>query len=130
MSVSIKLKGVDEELARMEEELVEFLNQEMRSRLLQALADLKRTTPVDTGRARNSWLITDSPTDYNNSVSSNSLRGKILTPASKTKFEQFYITNGVTYIDKLNAGSSKQAPSRFVEAAILRYFDDIELVYR
>ena len=54
MPVTIKLRGVEREFDTQQQELFEFLNASMRARAFQALAELKRKTPVDTGRARNS----------------------------------------------------------------------------
>jgi hypothetical protein len=51
---------------------------------------LRDATPVDTGRARAGW-----------------------------KVEENKIINDVEYIDELNAGSSKQAPSHFIERTLL-----------
>jgi hypothetical protein len=54
------------------------------------LSSLKVATPVDTGKARDSWALT--PTG---------------------------IENSVEYIDELNGGSSKQAPVYFIERTVL-----------
>jgi hypothetical protein len=54
------------------------------------VADLKRATPVKTGKARDGWKLTSSG-----------------------------IANDVEYIDRLNSGSSAQAPSFFVEKTLL-----------
>jgi hypothetical protein len=51
---------------------------------------LRAATPVDTGRARDGWT-------YQNGV----------------------ISNDVEYIDSLNQGTSKQAPSYFIERTLL-----------
>jgi len=57
----------------------------------QALVEkLAAATPVDTGRARNGWRL-----------------------------EGDKIINDVDYISELNHGSSKQAPSHFIEKTIL-----------
>jgi hypothetical protein len=57
---------------------------------LKLIEALKEATPVDTGRARDGWKLQD---------------GKII--------------NEVEYIEELNAGSSKQAPSHFIERTLL-----------
>ncbi len=53
---------------------------------------LKDATPVDTGKARDGWQLED---------------GKIV--------------NHVEHIDELNAGSSKQAPTHFIERTLLAF---------
>ena len=62
-----------------------------RSKILDgAVSALKEATPVDTGYARDSW-----------------------------KHDGKAITNDAEYIEKLNSGSSKQAPSFFIERTLL-----------
>lgn len=58
--------------------------------------ELKDATPVDTGKARSSWVIEKVANGYN-------------------------IKNTVDYIQYLNQGSSRQAPAHFVEAIALKY---------
>lgn len=62
------------------------------------LADLQRDTPVDTGKARDSWEA--SPVD--------AIGG-------------FTVQNLVDYIKYLNLGHSQQAPSYFIDGIALRY---------
>jgi len=62
--------------------------EEFKSKLV---GELKRNTPVDTGKARNGW--------------------------TKTKIG---VENHVDYISHLNNGTSKQAPRYFVQQAINR----------
>ena len=130
MPVTVKLKGIELEFKDKGEELTSFINSAMRARAFQALGDLKRNTPVDTGRARNSWTLTTSPTEFRSSLSDiSSVSTTLLSAPSAKDIEKLYITNGVDYIDKLNAGSSRQAPARFVENSVTPYFDIDGLVY-
>ena len=82
-------------------------------------------TPEDTGRARHGWNITtDAPSDIIPP------EGKYPPPKIQEHGEKYiinvdpkktiYITNRVPYIEKLNKGSSRQAPARFVELAAAR----------
>ena len=65
---------------------------ETRDRLaVSLLGELRAATPVETGRARDGWRIIETG-----------------------------IRNDVPYVGRLNAGSSRQAPAGFVEAAIDR----------
>jgi hypothetical protein len=59
-------------------------------KLTKLVKDLKEVTPVDTGKARDGWRV-----------------------------EGDKIVNDVEYIDSLNAGHSQQAPSHFIEKALL-----------
>ena len=128
MAISVKVTGIPETLAQSDAELIEFANQTMRLQIFQTLGDLKAATPVDTGRARNSWIATQNPTSFRNSLQAGGSSGLLSTP-SKEKLEQYYITNGVPYIADLNAGSSRQAPARFVEKTIMKRFTIDGLVY-
>ena len=49
----------------LEKDVNKAIEQEFRSRALKAFADVKLTTPVDTGQARNSWYIGYTETYYN-----------------------------------------------------------------
>jgi len=130
MPVTVKLRGVQKEFDSKEAELFEFLNASMRARAFQALAELKRRTPVDTGRARNSWVLTQSPAEFRADLApTGGVSTTLANAPSKTKIEQLYITNGVDYIDKLNSGSSKQAPARFIELSVLQFFEIDGIVF-
>lgn len=54
------------------------------------VSNLRNNTPVDTGAARDGWRVTEEG-----------------------------ITNDVPYVDRLNKGSSRQAPSNFIEQTVL-----------
>lgn len=58
--------------------------------------ELRDETPVDTGRARDGWTQEES-------------------------HDGVVISNDVPYIESLNNGHSKQAPSFFVEKTLLRH---------
>ena len=82
-------------------------------------------TPVDTGRARHGWNITvGSPSSIippeGNYTMPNIAEHGYETIVSVSPDQVIYITNRVHYIEKLNAGSSRQAPARFVELAAER----------
>lgn len=78
---------------------------------------LVNTTPVDTGRARSNWLPSLNIPDV-----------RIVEPGQKPNIrnailqyniaDNILITNNLPYIQKLNDGSSKQAPAGFVDAAL------------
>ena len=80
-------------------------------------------TPVDTGRARFGWYITvntpseEVPPMGQYTIPSVESHSKVGTFTVK---DRLFITNNVPYITKLNAGSSKQAPAKFVEKAAER----------
>lgn len=116
--ISIALKGVKDEFARLDRETTEAINSLARLQAFDTMNKLKFATPVDTGRARNSWAVTDNKTTFKD-AKSGAVLPTFLPPVSDRKLETLYLTNGTPYIEDLNQGSSKQAPARFVEATIL-----------
>ena len=118
--IKITLKGVEAEFKSKDKELVSTVNQIARIQAIDTVAKLKEKTPVDTGRARNSWVLSR---DKNNFLDAKggytaAIGGPGLGPVSSTKIETLYATNGTPYIEDLNRGTSKQAPARFVEATV------------
>ena len=45
----------------------------------------------------------------------------------KDKQNKIIVTNGTTYIEFLNNGHSQQAPTKFIEAAFRKYFDEVNV---
>jgi len=121
MAVTVKIKGADELFDQLNEEYVELINQAQRASAFAATAELTDTTPIDTGRARGSWYLSKSGTFLDRKEGGAS--AALLGPVSKKTVETLYITNGTPYIQDLNAGSSLQAPPRFVEKTIAKYFE-------
>lgn len=70
----------------------------MQFELSRLLEDLRAETPVDTGEARAGWKVT-----YN-------------LPQLRAT-----VSNDVDHVKFLNAGSSAQAPTHFIEKVVLRY---------
>lgn len=116
--ISIKLKGVKDEFNRLDKETTEAINSLARVQALDTLTKLKSATPVDTGRARNSWALTQNKTTFRD-AKTGAVLPTTLPPISGNEIETLYLTNGTPYIEDLNQGSSKQAPARFIEATIL-----------
>jgi len=120
MAFSVGITGAKNEFLKFDKEVTEFVNIINRSEALKTLNDLKEVTPVDTGRARSSWLLTATPGQFANALIDNSA---ILPPPSKRKVDKLYITNGVDYIEDLNSGSSQQAGARFIETTVLKRYN-------
>ncbi len=68
-------------------------------------------TPVDTGRARGNWNLSEG--DANTSVNKGAT--SIQSYREPTGKKAIYITNSLPYIQALEKGSSKQAPTGMVE---------------
>lgn len=88
---------------------------------LDVTANLKSTTPVDTGWARSNWIpsvgaafggTVGSPTAVSGSGGEGRIAGYKLSQGS------VFISNNVPYIGRLNSGYSKQAPAGFVQRAV------------
>jgi hypothetical protein len=88
--------------------------------------DIVPRTPVDTGHARRNWQATwGAPTsnelvgvDKTSVNTIQNLISVIRTGQRRNAFLPVVIQNNVPYIEKLNAGSSRQAPANFVELSI------------
>ena len=118
----ITITGVSSTSRELRNDVNKEAEKALRIRALQALAAVKLGTPVDTGRARNSWYIGYSAV-YKNQRSPGV---EILAP--KNKPTEIIVTNGTDYIQLLNDGTSIQAPTRFIEQAFLTYFDDVRVI--
>ena len=87
--------------------------------------------PVDTGRSRSNWIITlNNPTsaltigeDQGDSASpigpELALSQGVNALKSRKPGDTIYLQNNTSYIEKLNNGSSAQAPANFVQKAIM-----------
>lgn len=86
-------------------------------------------TPVDTGRARANWFVSldepsekkfEAPSSPGTAARESINQGKVAIGAyNGNKNHEINIANNLSYIGRLNNGWSKQAPSGFVEKAIL-----------
>ena len=79
-----------------------------------------KKTPVDTGRARASWNLTEEvvnlKTASENVVHGANAKGSVGRITGKG--DVIYITNNVDYINELDKGSSQQAPNGMVSLTI------------
>jgi hypothetical protein len=102
-----------ENLGRTIKEEVEVLSSlEYKAICFDVFGEVLKFTPVDTGRARNNWHIGIVP-DYSESKQPDySLR--ITTGELPT----VYITNGLSYIETLEDGRSKQSPNGITGPAL------------
>jgi len=122
--MSITVVNLNSSIANLKKDTDKVIEQELRAKSLRAFADVKLMTPVDTGQARNSWYIGYTE-KYFGGESGGASNISILRP--KDKPQEIIVTNGVTYIQFLNNGHSKQAPMKFIESAFKKYFDSVEV---
>lgn len=97
---------------------------------LDVTANLVKTTPVDTGWARANWVPNigspAGPTQPDGGPEDSDVRSAAFSQSAgqaqllgySIQFGKIYIASGVPYIERLNAGSSQQAPAGFVERAV------------
>jgi len=123
MAVSVKLTGIDKTFKNLDQEVIKLVNSTQRIAAFQAIADLTFATPVDEGRARASWLLSGVPDKVYDSSNGAFKPLTLLGPIPNNRIESLYFTNGTPYIQNLNAGSSLQAPPRFIETTVSKYFN-------
>ncbi len=123
------------ETKRILAELDKFASRQAGKLQLRVLQVLTSSMPVDTGFARGAWTpsigtadlsISKAPRDKARAksegaanLSKNLSKSQGITRRYRLKDGSIFISNNVPYIGRLNAGSSAQAPARFVESAIL-----------
>lgn len=90
--MSIKIKNWN--FLKFKEDVSNFVQKELRVKEEILIDMLKEATPIDTGKAREGWTVTDEG-----------------------------LENDVEYISELNDGTSKQAPARFIEKTLLAHRD-------
>jgi len=95
--IKMHLKGVDETFKELEKEQQKIISKELDTVTDTMVKELREATPVDTGHARDSWS------------------------KQKKSANLISIKNDASYIKRLNAGSSKQAPSYFIEDVVLKH---------
>jgi len=121
MPLSISVKNIKSEFLKAQRKVNKQINQEQRISAFRALDDIRRATPIDTGRASKSWLLTKSRNNLRDAIDGIQAT-TILGPVPTNSVERLYFTNGTPYIEVLNRGSSQQAPPRFIEQTLGKYF--------
>ncbi|NMZ77476.1 HK97 gp10 family phage protein [Pseudomonas nitroreducens] len=83
-----------------------------------------KDTPVDTGRARGNWVTTtDKPAQgeiNREDKSGSSVISEIVAKTPEGAGQETFMSNSLPYIDKLEYGSSKQAPNGMVRRNLAR----------
>lgn len=120
-TLEARLDGVTDKLTTGLEKLMETIAEEIGEEVV-------ASTPVDTGYARANWRPSvnaplDDPVSFLDPTGRGAI-GRIRTVARTAKLgDKIYIKNNAPYIETLNAGSSSQAPSGYVQIAIKRGTD-------
>lgn len=135
-------KGFAKRLRKYAENIPKQQNEIKRELALEALVAIVGDTPVDTGRARDSWNVSAGRPDYSvpsgpygpsahrkqvayggptRGGTGSITKGRNLIRSARVKYGvPLYIASGLSYMVALNNGSSSQAPRNFVEIAIVR----------
>lgn len=95
--MKFSISNIEKEFLRINRESTNKIKLDLEQESKTIVQELKDATPVDTGNARNHW------------------KGEVVSN------DKVVIENTVPYIEKLNQGSSKQAPAFFVESVALRH---------
>ena len=97
----------------------------IRKATIELFSSVVKGTPVDTGRARGNWQCTiGSPANNQVEATDKSGAGVITDVVSTVPAKSgavVWLTNNVPYIQKLEYGSSKQAPAGMVRINIQRF---------
>lgn len=126
--IKITIPNLNKELDDVSQEVREVIYQASVATAFNATTSLQQATPVDTGRARNSWNISTESEDFKKNVGPISVNSLLATtalnlPDSDGLSVDIYLTNSAPYINELNRGKSDQAPARFIERTLLQFYD-------
>ncbi len=87
--------------------------------ILEIDAELRKSTPVDTGHARANW-VPSVGTPHSGTDSGSAHATGVAAVVGYELGPPLFESNNVDYISRLNYGHSKQAPALFVESAVER----------
>jgi len=130
--VEVNIDGLNETLARWAEALGRDVQDAVVTVSLELLARIQMRTPVDTGRARNSWhvVLPGQPDSYTYTDShGQSFDGMLRTITPPGPFQAVVGTN-VAYMVYLEAGSSRQAPAGMVSVSLVEMRGALEAQIR
>ncbi|TGE04630.1 hypothetical protein [Hymenobacter fodinae] len=89
----------------------------MRQTAIRAADNIATATPVAEGTARANWNLSADTPDLTTTESTTRQDYKDSPVTGKEKV--LYVSNGLPYIERLNEGSSQQAPVNFVEIGVM-----------
>lgn len=119
------MSETDRAIERAKREIMKAVNEKVIDAALQISQTVILSTPVDTGRARANWQanIGEATTSTIDELDDSGLgrigkNTQIILQKGDDPTQEVHITNNLSYIGKLNEGSSKQAEAGFVERAV------------
>jgi len=112
--MSVRVEGIDEAKEHINgllEGAIGLIGLEFTGRVVEK-------TPVDTGFARNSWIMTKDRDDEGTPGANNPAQSALVVVGSYKLGESYYINNGAEYIGFLEDGRSNQAPNGMVDTTL------------
>ena len=105
--------------------MAKLLNEKSAGFMEDAWEEVVRSTPVKSGYARANWFVSPktpklTPLSRNRNKSYGYPSRQKNVNLGKRDYTSYYLTNPAPYAQRLNEGYSQQAPSMFVQRAILR----------
>lgn len=94
--IKVSLTNIQAAFSALSEDRTKLTKEQARVQVSRMVDNLREATPIDTGFARSRWSIHEVG-------------------------DVFVVENDAPYIQYLNAGTSKQAPSNFIEMIALQY---------
>ena len=115
MSFSSDMKKLAEKIGQKYDDTV-------RASLIDVASKIILRTPIDTGRARGNWQVSINDqasgiVDENDADGSKTIRAAV-DNTENASGNVWWLTNNLPYIQKLESGSSKQAPSGMVRVTL------------
>lgn len=120
-------KSTKKQIIIINSTLKKFTESIMKALSLNCVANFREDNPFDTGWSRSNWIlkmgkkfmeVIGSKKRVSNASQEKSI-AKIASSYTLPK-GRIYISNGVSYIESLNNGSSAQAPAGFVQSGMHR----------
>lgn len=92
------------------EDFEEQTKEQYKATAFDLYSEIVQRTPVDTGRARANWNISLGSPDFSTTRGTVPRVPFIDPQLQGGRFQEIFISNGLSYIDDLEAGLSPQAP--------------------
>lgn len=118
---------------RIRERLRKHVEQIFKALTLEIDRELRISTPVDTGFARANWVPSVGSPELTDLDAAAATMAHAAGVAGVLRFKlgdgALWVSNGVSYIQILNYGTSQQAPAMWIEAAVDRAVATISARY-
>lgn len=131
ISLNNLTRELNQALSSSETDIREKADRAIRIAVIKIWVKIIRMTPVDTGRARGNWFIGMSP---GNDITRGTNRRDARYIESKLPAQllgnKTYLYNNLPYIEKLEFGSSTQAPTGMVRVSLRAWSRELQSAFR